>query len=276
MPSSPSPFVRKTFDLVSDASTDSIVSWSAAGDSFIIHHPHKFQKEILPYYFKHNNLCSFIRQLNTYGFHKVVNSTKNNGQTDNKLEELEFQQPHFLRGQIDSLQYICRRSKATKRTHTQRVVSDALATTSDPMKVYSLNEINCLAGSNNNLNVSQNTIVNPYDSLVDYNSLLQDRTQLANAILTITARQKETESRIQTVVTQLREAKQLIYELENSEPDMQQPMKKKFKAEPVETPTENFLWNAPCDLFTYPESCAAQQYSNEAFDVFDINEFLLV
>ncbi|XP_039165827.1 heat stress transcription factor A-2-like [Eucalyptus grandis] len=49
------PFLRKTYEMVSDPSTDTVVS-----------DPHEFSKEVLPRYFKHCNVSSFIRQLNTY------------------------------------------------------------------------------------------------------------------------------------------------------------------------------------------------------------------
>jgi hypothetical protein len=65
------PFVVKTYQLVSDSTNDSFVSWSSTGDSFVVHKPIEFAHDVLPKYFKHNNFCSFIRQLNTYGFHKV-------------------------------------------------------------------------------------------------------------------------------------------------------------------------------------------------------------
>lgn len=62
----PPPFLTKTFDMVEDPATDSIVSWSQARNSFIVWDSHKFATNLLPKYFKHSNFSSFIRQLNTY------------------------------------------------------------------------------------------------------------------------------------------------------------------------------------------------------------------
>lgn len=62
----PPPFLTKTFDVVEDPSTDSIVSWSGARNSFVVWDLHKFSTAILPRYFKHSNFSSFVRQLNTY------------------------------------------------------------------------------------------------------------------------------------------------------------------------------------------------------------------
>ena len=62
----PPPFLSKIFDMVEDPSTDSIVSWSMARNSFVVWDSHKFSAHILPRYFKHANFSSFIRQLNTY------------------------------------------------------------------------------------------------------------------------------------------------------------------------------------------------------------------
>ncbi|MCI12458.1 heat-shock protein, partial [Trifolium medium] len=62
----PPPFLTKTFDVVEDPSTDSIVSWSGARNSFVVWDLHKFSTTILPRYFKHSNFSSFVRQLNTY------------------------------------------------------------------------------------------------------------------------------------------------------------------------------------------------------------------
>ncbi|KAK7321686.1 hypothetical protein VNO77_32552 [Canavalia gladiata] len=68
----PAPFLTKTYQLVDDPSTNHIVSWGEDHTTFVVWRPPEFARDLLPNYFKHNNFSSFVRQLNTYGFRKIV------------------------------------------------------------------------------------------------------------------------------------------------------------------------------------------------------------
>ena len=54
---------------------EDIVGWNAEGDAFIIKNVGRLTTEVFPQHFKHNNFLSFVRQLNMYGFHKIVSDS---------------------------------------------------------------------------------------------------------------------------------------------------------------------------------------------------------
>ncbi|XP_026521842.1 heat shock factor protein 2 isoform X4 [Notechis scutatus] len=106
-------FLSKLWALVGDAPSNQLITWSQNGQSFLVLDEQRFAKEILPKYFKHNNMASFVRQLNMYGFRKVVHV--DSGIV--KLERdgpVEFQHPYFKQGREDLLEHIKRKVSSSK------------------------------------------------------------------------------------------------------------------------------------------------------------------
>ncbi|KAI3991985.1 hypothetical protein MKX01_014876 [Papaver californicum] len=93
----PAPFLTKTYQLIEDSSTDEVVSWNETGTTFVVWKPADFARDLLPNYFKHNNFSSFVRQLNTYAFRKIV------------PDRWEFANDYFKRGEKELLSEIHRR-----------------------------------------------------------------------------------------------------------------------------------------------------------------------
>uniref|UniRef100_A0A9J8B078 Heat shock transcription factor 1 n=1 Tax=Cyprinus carpio carpio TaxID=630221 RepID=A0A9J8B078_CYPCA len=101
-------FLTKLWTLVEDPDTDPLICWSPSGNSFHVFDQGRFSKEVLPKYFKHNNMASFVRQLNMYGFRKVVH-IEQGGLVKPEKDDTEFQHPYFIRGQEHLLENIKRK-----------------------------------------------------------------------------------------------------------------------------------------------------------------------
>lgn len=101
--SAPAAFLEKLFDILEDVGLESYISWQPDGQSFLIKDVNSVSEQILPLYFKHNNIQSFVRQLNMYSFTK----------TRHDSNYREFRQPQFQRGRRDLLSRIKRKTQGS-------------------------------------------------------------------------------------------------------------------------------------------------------------------
>ena len=100
--------------------SDHLICWSEPeGKSFVIRDQTEFAKSLLPYYYKHSNMASFVRQLNMYDFHKVMNVEA--GGLRGERDEVEFAHPYFERGQDHLLEQIKRKVSLNTRGGGQLV-----------------------------------------------------------------------------------------------------------------------------------------------------------
>jgi len=97
----PTTFLKNTYEILNNQSLNSIIRWTEDGGSFVITDIYNFTNSVLPKYFKHKNLSSFIRQLNMYGFSK---------EKEDESQTLEFTHPLFHRDKKQLLKEIHRKS----------------------------------------------------------------------------------------------------------------------------------------------------------------------
>ncbi|CAH2078609.1 unnamed protein product [Thlaspi arvense] len=94
--SSLSSFIMTTYKMVDRPSTDSIISWSQSGKSFIIWNPEEFYGDLLGRFYKTNDVDLFFYKLKTHGFRKIDSG------------KWEFAHDNFVRGQPRLMENILR------------------------------------------------------------------------------------------------------------------------------------------------------------------------
>jgi hypothetical protein len=110
-------FLVKLWSILTDDSLSDIIRWDPSGKSFHVVDAYNFCRVVLPQYFKHNNLNSFVRQLNLYGFRKI-NNLERNGlvyASADSSDDMHFGHPLLFRGRPDLLVNIKRNTASTKR-----------------------------------------------------------------------------------------------------------------------------------------------------------------
>ncbi|XP_044312900.1 heat shock factor protein isoform X3 [Drosophila rhopaloa] len=113
-------FLAKLWRLVDDGDTNRLICWTKDGHSFVIQNQAQFAKELLPLNYKHNNMASFIRQLNMYGFHKITSI--DNGGLRFDRDEIEFSHPFFKRNSPYLLDQIKRKISNNKNGDDKSVL----------------------------------------------------------------------------------------------------------------------------------------------------------
>eukprot|EP00538_Stauroneis_constricta_P000730 CAMPEP_0119572936 /NCGR_PEP_ID=MMETSP1352-20130426/44866_1 /TAXON_ID=265584 /ORGANISM="Stauroneis constricta, Strain CCMP1120" /LENGTH=537 /DNA_ID=CAMNT_0007622623 /DNA_START=972 /DNA_END=2585 /DNA_ORIENTATION=- len=113
-------FLRKTYHMI-DTCDPSIACWSDDGETFVIKDPVKFERTIIPQFFKHSKFSSFVRQLNFYSFRKIKYA--DTIRIDPKLEAQtanywRFRHERFRRGHPEWLTEIKRMNGQKNKTTT--------------------------------------------------------------------------------------------------------------------------------------------------------------
>jgi hypothetical protein len=101
------PFPGKLYRLLAEAErdgNDNIISFTLDGRAFKIHRRERFIQEVSPTYFRQAKITAFVRQLNFYGFEKVLEGPNRGG----------FEHPYFRRGYPELLAKIERKVVATR------------------------------------------------------------------------------------------------------------------------------------------------------------------
>lgn len=125
-------FLTKLWRMVCDPNTDDLICWSRGKNSFIIQNRAQFWYDLLPLYYKHNNMSSFVRQLNMYGFHKIP-STEHGPISDTDKDEIQFYHPYFQDGHPELLKLIKR--KATMNPKNNEGIKYSTSKSDDLNKV---------------------------------------------------------------------------------------------------------------------------------------------
>jgi hypothetical protein len=100
-------FPEKLYRLLAEAEmdgNDKIISFTPDGRAFKIHNRQAFIEEVSPKYFRHAKITSFVRQLNFYGFQKLLDGPNRGG----------FTNPPFLRGHPELLVMVKRKEVAPR------------------------------------------------------------------------------------------------------------------------------------------------------------------
>ncbi|KAL7722525.1 Heat stress transcription factor C-1 [Entamoeba marina] len=110
-------FVSKLYNLVNAKESWDYIHWSEEFNKKAVMIPDlvEFSKKILPKYFKNSNICSFIRQLNVYGFRKLETQ-----------KGFCFKHEYFVAERPDLLLQINRKNQKKKKKQQKESMNSVL------------------------------------------------------------------------------------------------------------------------------------------------------
>jgi hypothetical protein len=104
------PFIAHLWEMLGGPEHTRYIAWTTSEQDKAVSHikivdPEGFAKVVVPKYFNHRNIPSFVRQLNLYGFKK----------TSQGPNMLEFSHPSFQRGHPENLSGCVRKRKKVEK-----------------------------------------------------------------------------------------------------------------------------------------------------------------
>lgn len=114
-------FPQKLWKIINECQTGSI-RWSLNGTTILLDYK-KFHEEYLSppqSIFKTNNISSFIRQLNLYGFRKVTSHNRDPSCNLRNPDIHEFLHDNFNRSRADLLSKVCRKTSGKLNKRNER------------------------------------------------------------------------------------------------------------------------------------------------------------
>lgn len=145
-------FIRKTYEILEENRFPDIIGWGKDEKSIVISKPADFASQVLPLYFKHNHLTSFVRQLHMYNFHK----RRSVGNDHIYFHEL-FQK---------NKKYLLKNIRKKKSEQNQDQLSNSSSHGMDNVKRFGHHEDSaCLAGENENLKKLHDEALSKINSL---------------------------------------------------------------------------------------------------------------
>ena len=160
-----STFLLKLFNILNEDLYSNYIHWNKDGTSVVISDPEGFAKKVLPKYFKHNKLSSFIRQLNMYEFHK----TKSKPKTNKKNEQI-FVHKDFKKSKSEKdIEKIKSRKNNSKNDNDSDLSEDI----NDKKTIgkYKKEEENLILGPKNHENLDENAKLKILENCLKSNGL---------------------------------------------------------------------------------------------------------